>query len=398
MILRRSAEQWSQTTRKDSGMYFTGHMTVDPNDITEVVQARPSKGFFRLAQQISRGLEDKNAERESFAAVSILQRVNIALRSLGITNILHLSKDGYLVYEDKAGVEDDFKLALIEFGRNTDAEQRREFRVLTLALEHPGELLEFLIEIEIVKLHRVGEFPINITVNGVFREFVTSDGQLSENAKSGLAAVFQTQSGHDAVQSAAEVEFREFMSQLEIACQSHLRVDDLHLETKTKVLKRKRKRRRRGVLRGGLTDPIFYEHYHWHDHTVYVEQWSDHYDAENCMLHHCEVIDEDGTVVAEVGEDHQSLDQNAAEYFEGATSEDASNHEYEVESSGEFENEQGSDASLEVGTSSDDQSSSGGWLSGLFGGGDGDSNSGWFWGSGDTGDDGGSSCGGCGGE
>lgn len=378
-------------------MYFTGHMTVDPNDITEIVQARPSKGFFRLAQQISRGLEDKNAERESFAAVSILQRVNIALRSLGITNILHLSKDGYLVYEDKAGVEDDFKLALIEFGRNTDAEQRREFRVLTLALEHPGDLLEFLIEIEIVKLHRVGEFPINITVNGVYREFFASDGQLSENAKSGLAAVFQTQSGHDAVQSAAEVEFREFMSQLENACQSHLRVDDLHRETKTKVLKRNR--RRRGFLRGGLTDPIFYKHYHWHDHTVYVEEWSDHYDAENCMLHHCEVIDEDGTVVAELGEDHESLDQDAAECFEEATSEGASNDESEVESSGEFENEQGSDVSLEVGTSLDDQSSSGGWLSGLFGGGDGDSNSRWLW---DSGDEGGSSCGGdcggCGGE
>lgn len=73
------------------------------------------------------------------------------------------------MYEDAHGVNDDFKEALLEFGRNTDAEQRRNFRILKLALEHQGEILEDLIEIKIVKEHPIGQSPICIKVNGVYR-------------------------------------------------------------------------------------------------------------------------------------------------------------------------------------------------------------------------------------
>ena len=160
-------------------MYFTGKLAVDPNDLTEFVNLPPTRGFLRLARQLSQGLNDRTAERETFAAVSILQRLNLAMRAVGVTNIVHLSKDGVLVYEDREGVDNDFKQAIIAFGQQSHGSQRREFEVLTLALEDTGELLDYLIEIEITSLHRVGEFPIQLNINGVLRAFQAKDGELS---------------------------------------------------------------------------------------------------------------------------------------------------------------------------------------------------------------------------
>jgi hypothetical protein len=391
-------------------MYFSGKLAVDPNDLTEIVKMRPTKGFFKLAKELTQGLNNRTAERETFAAVTILQRLNMAMRAVGVTNIIHLSKDGVLVYDDREGVDDDFKQAIIAFGQQAVGGERREFEVLTLALEDSGELLDYLIEIEITSLHRVGEFPIQLTINGVLRAFAAEDGELSEDAQSRLAELMKDQKWHDDVQLTAEHEFEGFLDRLDSACQTHLCADRLTRSSKTKVLHAGVNRKSREY--GADSDPIFYDDYHRNDQSGYLWYWSDSSRTHECRLSNCEVVDENGQILAECGSGGAVIDSDGVIQSVDDCSEDdvedvdiASEEISDDAVESEIEVAAASIASVDDVPSVSEQSasgseSSGGWLSSFFGVGDSDGGGGWFdsGGGGDSGGDGGGGgCGGCGG-
>lgn len=294
-------------------MYFSGKLAVDPTALTEIVKMRPTKGFFKLAKELSQGLNDRTAERETFAAVTILQRLNMAMRAVGVTNIIHLSiihlsKDGVLVYEDREGVDNDFKQAIFAFGQQSDGDQRREFEVLTLALEDSGKLLDYLIEIEISSLHRVGDFPIQLTINGVLRAFVAENGELSEATQHRLAELMKDQKWHDDVQFTAEEEFEGFLDRLDSACQKHLCADQLSRSSNTRVLHAGVNRKSRD--NGAGIDPVFNDDYHWNDRSGYLWYWSDSSRTHQCRLSNCEVVDENGRILAEWGSTGAVIDEN----------------------------------------------------------------------------------------
>jgi hypothetical protein len=376
------------------GMYFSGKLAVDPNDLTEFVNLPPTRGFLRLAKQLSQGLNDRTAERETFAAVSILQRLNLAMRAVGVTNIVHLSKDGVLVYEDREGVDNDFKQAIIAFGQQSHGSQRREFEVLTLAFEDTGELLDYLIEIEITSLHRVGEFPIQLNINGVLRAFQAKDGELSGDTQNRLSDLMKDQKWHDDVQLTAEHEFEGFLDRLDSACQTHLCADSLSRSSQTKVLHAGVNRKSRDY--GAGSDPVFYDDYHWNDRSAYLWHWSDYSRTHECRLSNCEVVDEDGQVLADCGSTGAVIDENGViqsgdDCSEGdieseETSSDVDHSESAADCVASVD-----DVSSESEPAAIESESSGGWLSSIFGFGDS--------GGGDSGDgdSGGGGCGGCGG-
>lgn len=394
-------------------MYFSGQLTVDPNDITEILQARPTKGFFRLARQISQDVEDKTAERETFAAVTILQRLNMALRSAGVTNVVHLSRDGVLIYDDREGVDDDFKAALIAFGKQAAAKSRKSFQVLTLVLEHSGELLDYLIEIEVTKMHRVGESPIRITVNGVFREFISEDGQLTLASRTRLSSLVKDQAWHDAAKSAASEEFELFLDGLDAACQTHLHADHLSRSFRARILRPGNEQNRESAQTHYhdhyYHDPLFYDDYHWRSRSDYVWHWSEECERHECRISDCEIVDESGTVLTDCGSAESVMSE------EGVVAVNEHNNEaadVEVEP-----DVSGSDAATEIdgaaavdaemtnvdltGENLSAPESFGGWLSSVFGFDGGGDGGGWG-GDGDSGGDGGGGdggggCGGCGG-
>ena len=74
-------------------MFFESTITIDPSQITEIDKFKPTKGFARIAHIMSAGLTSPTEERETFCAIAILQQVNLVMRSMGIDNIVGLSKD-----------------------------------------------------------------------------------------------------------------------------------------------------------------------------------------------------------------------------------------------------------------------------------------------------------------
>ena len=96
-------------------MYLKAVMSIDPSQLTEIARVRPTKGFARVAYYLTGGLVKTEEERETFCAISILQEINVVMRSIGIDDVVRLATDDIVFYEDTESKTDDFKQALDAF-------------------------------------------------------------------------------------------------------------------------------------------------------------------------------------------------------------------------------------------------------------------------------------------
>ena len=98
-------------------MFIEATLAIDPSQVTEIAKTKPTKAFARLAHALTGGSFSSNEQRETFTAVAILQQLNVVLRSCGIDDILRLTKDDVIIYEERHGEKDDLKIAVDEFVR-----------------------------------------------------------------------------------------------------------------------------------------------------------------------------------------------------------------------------------------------------------------------------------------
>lgn len=394
-------------------MYFSGQFAIDPADMTEIVAKAPTKVFSRMARAIPHRVGDVTSERETFAAAAILQRLNMTMRAVGVDNIIHLSCDDQVVYDDTEGIADDFRTALIAFARSRRPDEGGRFEVLTLALEHSSELLQYLLEIEVLRTHQTGAPPIEIRVNAVFGELASTGGTISDASRRKLDELTGDQQWYDSAQQQAAAEFGLFMDSLEEACRTHLRVDRLSRSENIKVIKRSTTRRG-SASHAECHDPIFYEGYHYEDRSAYLWHWSDYCFRNQCVARDCQLVDESGQMISVLddeglvvetepdGEDPAAEADTSAPAETGAECEDAQAEcgdaqaeSIPAEQSEPHDIDSAPDEAFAASDDSRSTSSQGGWLSSLFGGSD---SGGWFGSESDGGGDSdGGGCGGCGG-
>ena len=120
-------------------MYFSGSLTVDPSQLTNIKKVRPQKAFRRMLYQLTAGLVSDQEEHETFTAVAILQQLNQVLRQLGVTNIIRLAHDDIDFYHDTEGKENDLKEAFDTYDLTISDAMSQVFSQLFLVVDHQQE-------------------------------------------------------------------------------------------------------------------------------------------------------------------------------------------------------------------------------------------------------------------
>ena len=128
-------------------MYFNGVLEIDPSQITIFKKVKPSKLFSKFKDVLSFGALTEKQEHETFTAVSILQQINMGLRSINVKNVIRLAVDDYDFYLDEKGLDDDLEQAMFEFKAKVDPLESELFETIYLVLEHIDDHLKYLIEI-----------------------------------------------------------------------------------------------------------------------------------------------------------------------------------------------------------------------------------------------------------
>lgn len=370
-------------------MYLQGVITIDPSQLTHLHRVKPTKGFAKLAHILSGGLLTEKEEHETFCAIAILQQINGVMRSLGIDNVIRLSKDQVVIFEDVEGKADDLKHAIEEFRTAAKAEDTRLFDTIDLILEHHTRDLTYLIDIGIDRTHRVGEHPIHIIINALPRELAGVSGGIQKR----LNKIFASQETYDAFIARHQQLFTTFLDDLASAFRKHMSVDDVVVDSSVKIVRPpSRIKQPSDIPRTSdhVHDPVFHAYPGFGDAFFFAWLWSDLCHSNDIQCHDCTIVDSSGADVLFVGEEGfqagEGTTMNVDEAFVLPGSTDvqfSENHEY----SAEIQN----DSAWRFGTG---DTGSSGWL-GSFG----DSFSGDSGGGGDAGGCGGGGCGGggCGG-
>jgi hypothetical protein len=363
-------------------MYFSGLLAIDPSQMTVIKKIKPTKLFGKLLDALTMGRTAEKEEQETFTALSIMQHLNMGLRSVNVKNVIRLSVNDYDFYLDEMGMDDDMKQAMLEFETKIDPLESETFEKIFLVLEHEKTGMKYLIEIEIDRCHQPGRYPIIIKTNGLISDLQLKPGETKDDLEIRMESIFSSQNSYEQFLKSKQALFNQFLEELEHSIKKYVKVDNVVKESTNKMIRPKEKIEKPEQIRTNRqAEPLYYGYYGIGNYMFYSMMWSTMCYNHNIHVNDFQMVDENGSEVMNVGEegfnagDTETL--NAESDFEPPA-------EGDVDYSGdnEFEGQ-----IQEAGLAGDATTES-------FGGED----SSWLDGGFDGGDAGGcSSCGGCGG-
>ncbi|PRP96067.1 hypothetical protein [Enhygromyxa salina] len=290
-------------------MYFTATIGIDPAQLTTIQRVKPSKLFGKLFYYLTAGLSGDRKEVETFTAVSILQQLNMVLRSVKITNIVRLAIDGTDLYLDSAGRPDDLNAAMkaIEVpALVSKGPDLSTFERIQLVLEHQLPTLDLLITAEINRVHDDGEFPILVQVQGLMREFSSRADEPFEALRERMRGVFEDQARYDQLLDTHESAFSNFVDELATALAAQIQVDKVETTIDRQLIRPAAQVKTRDRMRGKLAherEGLYYGYYGFDDHFFYAWLWCDLSYEHDIQIRDVSLVDELGCTVLDVGEE-----------------------------------------------------------------------------------------------
>lgn len=321
-------------------MYFSGKLTIKPAQETIVHVVKPTHMFGKVFHFLTAGMNSEKEEHQTFTALSILQQLNIIFRRCGITNIVRLAKDDFNFYLDAFGVDDDLQEAMDQFELRVDKIESDVFQSLFLVLEHEDTDLRYLVEIDIQRIHKLGDAPITVRVNGVLKQF-NLEWEDTKVVKQKMASIFEDQAQYDAFLREKQHVFEQFVGNLEQSIRTHMKVDSLERAVESKMIRPKESiKNPKQIERQTMAEPIFYGYHGFGDAFFYAWIWSELCFHHHIHCHNFTLVDGTGSSMMAVGDqgfnagDSNTL--NPEENFEAPSGSDIeyfNNHEYQ----GDFE-------------------------------------------------------------
>jgi len=193
-------------------MYLTSQIEIDPSQLTKIKSVPQNSFWHKFANFMTLGVRSKKLEQETFTAISIINEIYTALKRAGLNNIVSLSIDDHIVFEDKLSVDDDLDTAIFEAKRKLDPLQSELFEHIDLTLEHIQNDIKFVIDIHILRKHRVGEYPIKIWISGLFNEYALRENETRIQLLKRLSEAFVNQEVYDIFCKRFEGNFSYFIA------------------------------------------------------------------------------------------------------------------------------------------------------------------------------------------
>jgi len=340
-------------------MYFRGKLSIDPSQLSNFEKVAPSSGFKKLFHGITGGQFADQHEVETFKAINILQQLHGSFNAIGINNIIRLTHDDIDIFYDTKGEKNDLDFAMDKYQIEIDHSMSTHFKTLAMVLEHEDDSFKYLIEITINKTHKPGEYPIEIVISGMLKEFVLLPGQSKEALKARMAYHFKDQESYNMFITTKKLAFEQFLESIRFESMKHIKVDDIKMDIKTRMVIQKDQEKK------GNKQPQDQPEYHgtpygyfgFGDMILFAWLWSELSFDHNIYMSDMDLVSSDGEFLSSIG-------------AEGIDATDASIMDYNQDFDARMEDLDTGD--LDTGGMEDmvDAESSSSWFDGVFEDGD----------------------------
>jgi len=312
-------------------MFFTGRIEIDPAQMTVIKKVKPSKVFAKFLDALTFGKTSDKQEHETFTVVSILQQLNMALRSLKMKNVIRLAVDDYDFYYDEEGVDDDMHQAMLQMETKIDPIESERFDSIYLVLEHEDKVMKYVIEIQIERKHIVGEYAIKIFINGVLTDFQLKNGETREDLEKRMESVFSSQEKFDSYIKTKKEYFDRFVDNLASAVRKFIKIDDIKKIVRAQIVRPKEKIDNPANMKTEThSQPVFYGYHGFENYLYYTMIWSSMAYNNNMYMNDFTMVDQTGHEVMDVGPvgfnagESNTLNENAG--FEAPAAGDVTYH------------------------------------------------------------------------
>lgn len=217
-------------------MFFTSKIEIDPSQITVIKRIKNVNPLNKLLDKLSKKFSDDQIELETFTVVSILAQIRDGLLNLGMDNIIRLSINGFDFYLDTEEKEKDLNETFKKLSKKINPIESERFEFVELVIEHEDPIFKYYISIDILRKHKVGEYPVKIIANGLIKKFA-SDSQIESEVKERMNRHFISQQDYEIMLKNLEMHFSAFVNDLERTLAEFINSDGFRSETFTKIIR-----------------------------------------------------------------------------------------------------------------------------------------------------------------
>jgi len=146
-------------------MKYFAQILIRPNTETHEVFKNKSKFYSKFKALFI--TQQSKVIKESFSVPDFLMKLNLAFKSVGISNLARITHDDVDFYLDKEHKPNDLDEAIQEFGNLIHNSFERFFEEITSVFETKEAEIDYLIELILLRVHPVGEYPVQINFSGL---------------------------------------------------------------------------------------------------------------------------------------------------------------------------------------------------------------------------------------
>lgn len=243
-------------------MFLTANLEIDPSQITKIKRINNYNVLFKLYDMLTANFKNQSFEQETFTVVSILNQIQMGLMRMGVTNVVKINVDNFDYFYDGEGREDDLFEAFHSIEKSIEPIESQLFNKIELVLEHHDNDFKYLIDISIMRKHKVGEFPIKVKINGAFVDLKLEKDEDISLVEGKLSEICSNQDSYDKYTRNKKVVFQKFVREFEHTLSKFIKVDGIVLKFIDKIVRPKILVPGRREIRENKNSELFFHGFH----------------------------------------------------------------------------------------------------------------------------------------
>ncbi|TAF65376.1 MAG: hypothetical protein EAZ55_08945 [Cytophagales bacterium] len=295
-------------------MYWSTKIQIDPSQATRIEYVPPTNVFEKLFNYLTAGSLNQRKEHETFMVVTILQQFNAIFEALQISNMIRLSKDKMSYYFDEEGAEEDLEEILGRVAQEEESlqEENKEeealFSNLYMVLEHSDEVFNYLIQVNINRVHPVGEYPITLHINALLKCF---EGENPTDIRASMVETLTDNETYARFLQEKRSTYISFLQQIEQAIRENIGVDDVRIESYEKIIAPRHPLKDFNQLHfwgDASLEPIYHGYFGFDKKFAQTWLWGEVCISQKISPNKCLLVNERGGVLADI--DSENVDNS----------------------------------------------------------------------------------------
>lgn len=196
-------------------MYLSQVINVNLTDENSELLSRPSKVFNRIKALFS-GDMTPTEQLQAEVMLSVLQRLNIALRKAEFSNLVSIIANDTVLFEQGHNGDIDLEAGNIALVDGFDSGQFNSINELRLTVDGNRDNLRYLVHVQIKRQPKASETPVKVTAYGFINEFAKLADETEEQFGKRVKQLIEQQWGN-AAQRQSKLDSLEQAFSLEVA-------------------------------------------------------------------------------------------------------------------------------------------------------------------------------------